>query len=280
MRFFRFVGVLLVIILAFTAFSAFNCGDSSPIISISLSPFQAVMLTYDPPDGNTTQTFTASVVRDDQTQEDGTDDVDWMTGDSSVAFFVDNVLHPAGVGTTTAYATAEGGDVSSPMVNVTVNPPFAVISVDAGVSPGSIDIGDTATLTMMAMLDTDNDGNPDQNYDATSITNWSIDSGDGDGTFAANIFTATDDGPVVIEGAFDDGGIIASVWTATPGRLPAEPLALPIPSPLRILWMSTGTMRARRSPSKSRLTLAAWTPVTTPPSRLPALLARPSPTSP
>jgi uncharacterized surface protein with fasciclin (FAS1) repeats len=159
MRFFRSVGVLLVIILAFTAFSAFDCGDGKAVISISISPTTAVILTFDPPSGNTTQTFTASVVYDDQSTGDGTTKVDWESANDAIAYFDENVLMPAAVGTTQVRATAEKGTVVSSWRTVTVRPPFAVLGATASVSDNTIDIGDAVTLTMIASIDEDYQNN-------------------------------------------------------------------------------------------------------------------------
>jgi hypothetical protein len=217
MRFFRFVGVLLVIILAFTAFSAFDCGDSKAIISIALTHTDTVTLVYDPPDGNTTWTYMANVVYDDESTGDGTDEVTWESQDEGVAMFDENVLYPVAVGSTHVRATAENGDVYTPWYDVVVNPPFTVLSGTASANPTSIDIDDTSTLTMLAAIDTDNDEVADiTDYNATSITSWSVTGGTGDGTIAGNVFTATDDGDVTITGTFQDGDVeLAAAITDT-----------------------------------------------------------------
>jgi hypothetical protein len=210
MRFFRSVGVLLVIILAFTAFSAFDCGDGKAVISISISPTTAVILTFDPPSGNTTQTFTASVVYDDQSTGDGTTKVDWESANDAIAYFDENVLMPAAVGTTQVRATAEKGTVVSSWRTVTVRPPFAVLGATASVSDNTIDIGDAVTLTMIASIDEDDDQVQDSTENVTSITTWTVTGGTGAGTIAGNVFTATDDGSITITGSFDDGDVTLS----------------------------------------------------------------------
>lgn len=211
MRFFRSVGVLLIIILAFTAFSAFDCGDGKAIINISISPSGAVILTFDPPSGSTTQTFTATVVYDDQSNGDGTDKVDWVSANESIAVFNDNVLSPVAVGTTQFRATAEGGDVVTPWINVTVRPPFAVLGGTASTNDDTLDIDDQATLTMIASIDTDDDDVQDDTENVTSLTSWAIDaSSTGAGTLSGNTFTATGAGNVQINGSFDSDDVSLS----------------------------------------------------------------------
>jgi hypothetical protein len=264
MRFFRSVGVLLVIILVFTAFSAFDCGDGKAIVSISISPTTGITLTYDPPDGNTTQTFTATVTYDDSSTGDGTDEVTWESQNESIAYFDENVLYPAGVGSTHVRATAENGEVATIWYDVFVNPPFAFLSGTAGASPSSIDIDDTSTLTMLAAIDTDNDGTADiTDYNATSITNWSVTGGTGDGTIAGNIFTATDDGTVEITGTFDDGDVDLSAAitdTVTITVLPPVSVVLTA-DPTSATFTGTGdtTVDLTALPSGGTPTGYSWT---------------------
>jgi hypothetical protein len=211
MRFFRSVGVLLVIILVFTAFSAFDCGDNSKIVTINISPTSGITLTYDPPDGNTTQAFTASVTYDDGTSDDGTDKVDWESENETIAAFTDNVLHPMAVGSTRVRATAESGDVFTSWYNVTVKPPFTVLGGSASANDDTLDIGSSTLLTMIASIDEDDNGSEDSTEIVTSITTWTIDGAStGDGDIDGNEFTATDAGDVIITGTFDDGQVTLS----------------------------------------------------------------------
>jgi len=211
MRFFRSVGVLLIIILAFTAFSAFDCGDGKAIINVSISPSTAVILTFDPPN-STSQTFTAYVTFDDNTGENTTDKVEWESANTSIAAFTDNVLNPVAVGTTQVRATAEKGTVMSGWIPVTVRPPFAVLGGTASANDDTLDIDDDTTLTMIASIDTDDDQVQDDTENVTSITTWTVNTGNstGTGTISGNTFTATGAGTVQVDGSFDSDDVSLS----------------------------------------------------------------------